>query len=64
MSEINEQTGSVGNEEVNMNEAGAESTKSKEVVVESAGEMVADEQPILKEKKEKIIIFASNFQTT
>jgi len=53
MSEINEQAGGVANEEVNVNETGAEAVKSKEVVVESAGEMVAEEQPILKEKKEK-----------
>ena len=53
MSEINEQTGSLANEEVNMNETGSEEVKSKEVVLESAGEMVAEDQPILKEKKEK-----------
>mgnify|MGYP000868642534 FL=1 len=53
MSEINENAGGVANEEANVNETGAEAVKSKEVVVESAGEMVADEQPILKEKKEK-----------
>jgi small subunit ribosomal protein S1 len=36
------------------NESGAEvKAEAKEVVVESAGEMVAEEQPILKEKKEK-----------
>lgn len=53
MSEINEQTGGVANEEVNVNETGAENAKSNEVVSESAGEMVAEDQPILKEKKEK-----------
>ena len=53
MSEINENAGGVANEEANVNETGAEAVKSKEVVVESAGEMIADEQPILKEKKEK-----------
>ncbi len=53
MSEINEQAGNIENEEVNVNETGAEEVKSNEVVVESAGEMVAEEQPILKEKKEK-----------
>jgi len=54
MSEINEETGNVANEDVNPNETGAElKAEAKEVVVESAGEMVAEEQPILKEKKEK-----------
>jgi small subunit ribosomal protein S1 len=54
MSEINEETGNISNEDVNVNETGAEvKTEAKEVVVESAGEMVAEEQPILKEKKEK-----------
>jgi len=53
MSEINENAGSITNEEVNVNETGAEAAKAKEVVVESAGEMAAEEQPILKEKKEK-----------
>jgi small subunit ribosomal protein S1 len=53
MSENNEQTGSIANEEVKVNETGAEAVKSEEVVVESAGEMVAEDQPILKEKKEK-----------
>jgi small subunit ribosomal protein S1 len=53
MSEVNEQAGAISNEEVKVNETGAEAVKSKEVVVESAGEMVAEEQPILKEKKEK-----------
>ena len=53
MSEINENAGSIANEEVNVNETGAEAAKAKEVVVESAGEMAAEEQPILKEKKEK-----------
>jgi len=54
MSEINEQTGNIPNEDVNENETGAEvKAEAKEVVVESAGEMVAEEQPILKEKKEK-----------
>jgi len=53
MSEINEQAGGIENEGSNVNETGAEAVKSNEVVVESAGEMVAEEQPILKEKKEK-----------
>jgi small subunit ribosomal protein S1 len=54
MSEINEQTGNIPNEDVNENGTGAEvKAEAKEVVVESAGEMVAEEQPILKEKKEK-----------
>jgi small subunit ribosomal protein S1 len=54
MSEINEETGNIQNEDVNVNETGAEvKAEAKEVVVESAGEMVAEEQPILKEKKEK-----------
>lgn len=34
-------------------EAGAENTVSAEIVTESAGEMVAEEKPILKAKKEK-----------
>ena len=54
MSEINEETGNIQNEDVNVNETGAEvKAEAKEVVVESAGEMVAEEQPVLKEKKEK-----------
>ena len=53
MSENIENAGTVSNEEVKVNETGAEAVKSKEVVVESAGEMVPEEQPILKEKKEK-----------
>jgi small subunit ribosomal protein S1 len=54
MSEVNEQTGDIANEDGKVNETGAEAkAESKEVVVESAGEMVAEEQPILKEKKEK-----------
>ncbi len=53
MSENNENAGSIANEEVNVNEAGAEIEKKDEVVIESAGEMVDEEQPILKEKKEK-----------
>jgi small subunit ribosomal protein S1 len=54
MSEINEQTGNIPNEDVNENGTGAEvKAEAKEVVVESAGEMVDEEQPILKEKKEK-----------
>jgi len=53
MSENNEKAGSIANEEVNVNETGAEIEKKDEVVVESAGEMVDEEQPILKEKKEK-----------
>lgn len=54
MSEINEETGNVANDDVKANETGAEvKAETKEVVVESAGEMVAEEQPILKEKKEK-----------
>ena len=53
MSENIENAGTVSNEEVKVNETGAEAVKSKEVVVESAGEMAAEEQPILKEKKEK-----------
>ncbi len=54
MSEINEQTGNIANEDVNASETGAEvKAEANEVVVESAGEMVAEEQPILKEKKEK-----------
>lgn len=54
MNEINEETGNVANDDVKANETGAEvKAETKEVVVESAGEMVAEEQPILKEKKEK-----------
>ncbi len=53
MSEINEQTGNPANEEGKVTETGSEEVKSNEVVLESAGEMVAEDQPILKEKKEK-----------
>jgi hypothetical protein len=40
-------------EDLKVTEASAENTKSAEVVTESAGEMVAEEKPILKAKKEK-----------
>jgi hypothetical protein len=53
MSENNEKAGSSANEEVKVNETEAENEMKDEVVVESAGEMVDEEQPILKEKKEK-----------
>lgn len=53
MSENSENANTISNEEVKVNETVAEAVKSEEVVIESAGEMVADEEPILKEKKEK-----------
>lgn len=40
-------------EDLKITEASAENAKSAEVVTESAGEMVAEEKPILKAKKEK-----------
>jgi small subunit ribosomal protein S1 len=53
MSENNEQTGNITNDELDVTGTSAEEVKPAEVVTESAGEMVAEEQPILKEKKEK-----------
>ncbi len=53
MSENNEQAGSIANDELDVTGTNAEDVKPAEVVSESAGEMVAEEQPILKEKKEK-----------
>ncbi len=53
MSENNEQVDNIANEDLNVTETGAEEVKPAEVVTESAGEMVAEEKPILKEKKEK-----------
>ncbi len=53
MSENNEQVDNIMNEDLNVAGTGAEEVKPAEVVTESAGEMVAEEKPILKEKKEK-----------
>jgi small subunit ribosomal protein S1 len=53
MSENNEQVDNIMNEDLNAAGTGAEDVKPTEVVTESAGEMVAEEKPILKEKKEK-----------
>jgi small subunit ribosomal protein S1 len=53
MSENNEQAGNIANDELDVTGTSAEDVKPAEVVTESAGEMVAEEQPILKEKKEK-----------
>jgi len=53
MSENNEQVDNIVNEDLNAAVTGAEDVKPAEVVTESAGEMVAEEKPILKEKKEK-----------
>jgi len=53
MSENNEQTDNITNDDLNVTETGAEDVKPAEVVTEAAGEMVAEEKPILKEKKEK-----------
>lgn len=53
MSENNEQVDNIKNEDLNETVTGAEDVKPAEVVTESAGEMVAEEKPILKEKKEK-----------
>ncbi len=53
MSENNEQAGNITNDELDVTGTSAEEVKPAEVVTESAGEMVAEEQPILKEKKEK-----------
>ena len=53
MSENKEQTDNIASEDLKAAETGAEDVKPTEVVTESAGEMVAEEKPILKEKKEK-----------
>ena len=53
MSEINEQAADNTNEDLNVTETGAEDAKPTEVITESAGEMVAEDRPILKEMKEK-----------
>lgn len=53
MSENNDQAGNIANDEHDVTGTSAEDLKPAEVVTESAGEMVAEEQPILKEKKEK-----------
>jgi len=53
MSENNEQVDNIVNEDLNVTGTGAEDVKPEEVVTESAGEMVAEEKPILKEKKDK-----------
>jgi len=53
MSENNEQAGNITNDELDVTGTSTEEVKPDEVVTESAGEMVAEEQPILKEKKEK-----------
>ncbi len=53
MSEINEQAADNTNEDLNVTETGAEDVKPTEVITESAGEMVAEDRPILKELKEK-----------
>jgi small subunit ribosomal protein S1 len=53
MGETNDQAGSIANDELDVTGTNAEDVKPAEVVSESAGEMVAEEQPILKEKKEK-----------
>jgi small subunit ribosomal protein S1 len=53
MSENNEKVGDIANEDLNVTGTGAEDVKPVEVVTESAGEMVAEEKPILREKKDK-----------
>jgi len=53
MGETNDQAGNIANDELDVTGTNAEDVKPAEVVSESAGEMVAEEQPILKEKKEK-----------
>lgn len=63
MSEIIEQAGNSGNAEEQVNEPGADIRKSEETVIESAGEMVAEDQPIPREVKEKVIKEASPLQT-
>jgi small subunit ribosomal protein S1 len=53
MSEKIEKVESKVKEDLNNTEAGEENIKPAEVVTESAGEMVAEEKQIIKEKKEK-----------
>jgi small subunit ribosomal protein S1 len=53
MSEKKEKVENKVKEDLKVTEAGEENIKPAEVVTESAGEMVAEEKPILKEKKEK-----------
>jgi small subunit ribosomal protein S1 len=58
MSEKKEQVEKKVKEDLNVTEAGEENIKPAEVVTESAGEMVAEEKPILKAKKEKKVKIA------
>ena len=53
MSEKKEKVESKVKEDLKVTEEAVENIKPAEVVTESAGEMVAEEKPILKEKKEK-----------
>lgn len=53
MSENKEKAGSIASEDLDVTSAPAEELKPAEVVTESAGEMVAEEAPIIKQKKEK-----------
>jgi len=53
MTEKKEKVEKKTKEDLKITEASAENAKSAEVVTESAGEMVAEEKPILKAKKEK-----------
>ncbi len=53
MTEKKEKVEKKAKEDLKITEASAENAKSAEVVTESAGEMVAEEKPILKAKKEK-----------
>jgi len=53
MSEKKEKVEEIVNEDLKESETSAESVTPAEVVTESAGEMVAEEKPILKVRKEK-----------
>src|SRR5665647_1629858 len=53
MSEKKEKVEEIVNEDLKKSETSAESVTPAEVVTESAGEMVAEEKPILKVRKEK-----------
>jgi len=53
MSEKKEKVENIANEDLKESETSAESVTPAEVVTESAGEMVAEEKPILKVRKEK-----------
>jgi small subunit ribosomal protein S1 len=53
MSEKKEKVENKVEEDLKVTEAGEDNIKPAEVVTESAGEMVAEEKPILKEKKER-----------